>query len=345
MVAKQDVVWMRRALSLAKKAWGRTSPNPLVGAVVVKRGKKIGEGFHSQAGLPHAERIALLEAGKQARGGTLYVTLEPCCTHGRTPPCTDAVLASGVARVVVGCADPNPRHAARGFEILRQAGIEVECGILEEECRALNEAFFHWIQVRRPLVMLKLATTLDGRIATASGHSQWITGEKARTEVQRLRQWADAIMVGGETVRRDNPSLTVRDPENWPCQPQKIVWTRRPPEAFPKDLGLWADGGRPPRFVSLQSREQWLAFLEDLGKQHITALLLEGGGHLAAAALRAGIVDRVAWFIAPKILGGCGSRPAVGGPDPLSLDEALPLQDTKVRRLGDDLLVEGRIPG
>jgi diaminohydroxyphosphoribosylaminopyrimidine deaminase/5-amino-6-(5-phosphoribosylamino)uracil reductase len=336
-----DRQWMRRALRLARQGWGRTAPNPMVGAVVVRNGVCVGEGFHPQAGAPHAERFALAAAGGKARGATLYVTLEPCCTHGRTPPCTDAVVAAGIRRVVIGVVDPNPRHAARGLKLLRDAGIEVDCGILEAECQALNEAFFYWIRHHRPFVLLKLAMTLDGRIATAGGESRWITGVAARREVQRLRQWCDAIMVGGETVRQDDPGLTVREPADWPQQPRKIVWSRRPASEFPASLKLWADPRQAPQFACLNTPAHWRLFLEDMGKQDVTALLLEGGGELAAAALRAGIVDKVAFFIAPKILGGRGSRAAVAGRDPLSLAEAIGIRDLKVRRIGDDLLLTG----
>ncbi len=306
-----DRHWMRRALRLAKRAWGQTSPNPMVGAVVVKNGICIGEGFHPQAGSPHAERLALAAAGRRARGATLYVTLEPCCTHGRTPPCTEAVIAAGIQRVVIGVVDPNPRHAARGLKLLQDAGIEVVCGVLEAECQALNEAFFHWIRHHRPFVVLKLAMTLDGRIATAGGESRWITGVAARREVQRLRQWCDAIMVGGETVRQDDPALTVREPADWRRQPHKLVWSRQPASQFPAALRIWANASCPPVFASPETPAEWRQFLADLGGQEITALLLEGGGELAAAALRAGIVDKVAFFIAPKILGGRGGPRSV----------------------------------
>ncbi len=331
----EDRKWMRRALRLARQAWGRTSPNPLVGAVVVREGREVGAGFHRLAGTPHAEVHALRAAGDVARGATLYVTLEPCRTHGRTPPCTEAILAAGVARVVVGCTDPNPAHAGKGIEDLRAAGIEVRTGVLEGECRELNEAFFWWITQRRPYVLLKLATTLDGKIATAAGQSQWITGPAARRRVQRLRQWCDAIMVGGETVRRDDPSLTVRTPRDWPCQPLPLVWTSRP---LPPDCRL---ARRDARTVKPRTPGEWVALLAELGRQNVTALLLEGGGELAASALAARVVNRVAFFLAPKILGGRDSRPAVGGPERTSLDDAWQLDRLRVERVGDDLLLQG----
>ncbi len=336
---KTDEQWMRRALQLARRAWGRTSPNPLVGALLVRDGREVGGGYHRQAGTPHAEVHALAAAGELARGATLYVTLEPCSTHGRTPPCTAAILAAGVARVVIGCLDANPAHAGRAVELLRRQGVEVDSGILEAACRELNEAFFHWITTGRPFVLLKMAMTLDGKIATRDGQSQWITGPAARREVQKWRRWADAIMVGGETVRLDNPALTVRQPANWPCQPRLVVWTRRP--ALPTHLQLCQDAARPPLLASPASRDEWLDLLRQLGAEAVVGLLLEGGGRLAGAALQAGIVDRILFFVAPKILGGANSRPVVGGFDPGSLAEALPLRDLRVRRLGDDLAITG----
>ncbi|MBN2451512.1 MAG: bifunctional diaminohydroxyphosphoribosylaminopyrimidine deaminase/5-amino-6-(5-phosphoribosylamino)uracil reductase RibD [Lentisphaeria bacterium] len=337
-VATEDRQWMRRALGLARRAWGRTSPNPMVGAVVVRDGVCVGEGYHPAAGQPHAEALALDEAGGLAAGATLYVTLEPCCTHGRMPPCTDVILRAGVARVVAAVTDPNPVHCGRGVAVLRQQGVTVDVGVLEEPCRVLNESFFWWIRRRRPFVLLKLGTTLDGRIATADGQSRWITGASSRRQVQRLRQWADAIMVGGETARLDNPSLTVRVPARWPRQPRRFVWTSR---ALDPSSALMRDGTAPAETAKPESTVEWLDFLGGLGQQDVTALLLEGGGELAASALRAGIVNKVAFFVAPRILGGRGSRPAVGGRDPLSLDEAVVLDGLRVRHVGEDVLLVG----
>ncbi len=340
--APEDARWMRLALSLARRSWGRTSPNPMVGAIVVRNGIEVGRGRHRVAGGPHAEPAALAAAGESARGATLYVTLEPCSTHGRTPPCTTAILAAGVRRVVIGGPDPNPKHAGRGIDLLRRNGIEVRVGVLQAACERLNEAFFHWIVTGRPFVILKMAMTLDGKIATASGASKWITGEEARRDVQRLRQWADAIMVGAETVRKDDPELTVRTPRNWPRQPRKLVWSRR--GALPRTYRIWRDPGNPPQFAAPRGAADWMGFLGKLGSQEVAALLLEGGGELAGAALRAGAVNKVCFYVAPKILGGRGSRPVVGGPDPESLAEALVLRDVTVKRLGDDLRVSGYLP-
>ncbi len=330
---------MRAALRLACRGWGRTSPNPMVGAVVVRDGVPVGRGYHEQAGMPHAEVNALADAGPDARGATLYVTLEPCSTHGRTPPCTQAIERARIQRVVVGCTDANPHHAGRGLHQLQSAGIDVVTDVLEHNCRKLNEAFFWWVRTGRPFVVLKMGMTLDGRIATAGGDSQWITGTRARAHVQRLRRWADVIMVGGETVVRDNPSLTVRVPRNWPRQPQKIVWTQQ--EKTDRQLKIWADSDAPPLFVKPQTAQQWQDFLSTLGERGITALLLEGGGELAAAALRAGAVNRLDFFVAPTILGGRGSRPVIGGADPGSLLQGLPISGMECRKAGKDLHITG----
>lgn len=337
-----DAGWMALARRLALRGWGRTTPNPLVGAVVVSGARAVGVGFHARAGEPHAEVHALRAAGPAARGATLYVTLEPCSTWGRTPPCTDAVVAAGVRRVVIGCLDPNPNHAGRAGALLEAAGIAVTVGVQRDACEALNDAFFHWIRHGRPLVLLKLGMTLDGRIATRRGQSQWITGPRARARVQRYRRWADAIMVGAETVRQDDPSLTVRTPQHWWRQPLPIVWSRHP-DALPRDRRIVADPVRPPRFAHPLTPPEWREFLLELGRERITALLIEGGGELAGAALRADAVDRVAFFVAPLILGGRGSRAAIGGDDPATLAEALRLHDMRIRTLPPDVLITGSL--
>ena len=327
---------MRKAVSLARKAWGRTTPNPLVGAVVRDAdGELVGQGYHRQAGGPHAEVNALKDAGDAARGGSIYVTLEPCSTTGRTPPCCEAILASGVQRVIIGNLDPNPAHSGRAVDLLREAGIEVAHGIETRRCALLNEAFYCWIRHQRPYVWLKMAMTLDGKIATAGGESQWITGARSRKYVQEIRQWADAILVGGETVRQDNPQLLVRSPQNWPRQPLRLVASRS------TDLGdaqVLSDGRAETR---VQAIDDWPAFLSALGAEGITALMVEGGGELAATMLQANVVDKVAFFIAPRILGGRDSRPVIGGANPMSLSETLDLRDSKMQRSGDDFLLTG----
>ncbi len=327
-----DVKWMRLAIRLAKRGLGTTSPNPMVGAVIVRNGRLLGQGWHVRAGEGHAEVNAIRDAGgERLRGATLYVTLEPCSTTGRTPPCTEAILASGISRVVIGCTDPNPKHAGRGIAILREHGVETAGPVCETECLRLNEAFFKWITTRRPFVLLKLAETLDGKIAAQNGSSQWITGEAARLHVQRLRLWADAVMAGAETYRIDAPRFTVRDADgNAIKTPRRIIVTHRP-DSFRNAPEAW-------EFVTLDTRDDWNRFLARLGAENVTSLLIEGGGELAASALRADAVDKVEFHIAPKILGGRGSRPSVGGENPASISEAMDLEDVSIRRLGRDFV-------
>ena len=336
-----DESYMKEALNEARKGWGLTSPNPMVGAVVVRDGAIVGRGYHHGAGLPHAEPNALVDAGEKSAGATLYVTLEPCCTFGRTPPCTEAIKKAGIRRVVVGCTDCNPKHAGRGLAILREAGIDVVSGICEKECLELNAAFFWWISTGRPYVRLKMAMTLDGKIATAGGDSKWITGTSARRYVQKLRRGSDAIMVGGETVRKDDPELIVREPKGWKRQPARIVWTSKP--SLPEDCKLLNGNGGPVELAKPMARGEWLSFLKKLGDRGMMSLLMEGGGELAGCALKAGIVNEIDFFIAPKILGGRGSRPVVGWENPSSLSESLPVADLRTRKFGDDLLITGRL--
>ncbi len=334
-----DSKWMRKALALAGKGWGRTSPNPMVGAVLVKSAKAVGSGWHQGAGKAHAETEALADAGRGARGATLYVTLEPCSTHGRTPPCTTAIIAAGVKRVVIGSLDPNPDHNWRAVEILRQNGVEAVIGVEKAACRQLNEAFFCWVRYRRPFVVLKLAMTADGRIATHSGESKWISCADSRGEVQHLRQWADAVLVGGETIRRDNPQLTVRTPPGWQRQPLRIVASRS--GRLGRQPRVLKDGLAETRVVRFTRDAQWHEFMTTLGDEGITALLVEGGGETAARLLRAGVVDKVALFIAPLILGGTGSRPAVGGANPPALIDGYRIRNMAATPSGDDILLTG----
>ena len=330
---QDDAKWMRRALRLARRGMGGVSPNPMVGAVIVKNGVLLGEGWHERPGSPHAEinALASLRSRRLARGATIYVTLEPCCSFGRTPPCCDAILSAGFARVVAGCTDPNPKHAGRGLERLRAAGVEVTEGVCRAACEELNEPFFKWIRTKRPFVLLKMAETLDGKIATASGSSRWITGPEARKHVMELRLQADAVLAGANTWRMDSPSFTARTPEG------TVLKTPRRFIASHKKLAL-PEGWEP---VDLEFPYEWDAFLERLGAEDVTFLLIEGGGELAASALRAGVVDKAEFHIAPKILGGRGSRPSVGGVDPESIGEALELKNMRVRRAGADLIVSG----
>lgn len=347
MKTEKDKKFMLRAIALAKRGFGKTSPNPLVGAVIVRNGRIIGEGYHKKAGTPHAEINAITDAGaKKCQGATIYVTLEPCSTTGLTPPCTAAIIAAKFAKVVIGCLDPNPAHAGQALKIFRKAMIETVVGIEEGKCLALNDAFFHWIQTGRPLVMLKMAMTLDGKIATAAGKSKWITGPVARQRVQELRKWADAIMVGGETVRKDKPSLNVRSAKlpdcelrNWE-QPERIIASK---SLTSEKAAKLLPTGKRPLVVKAKNRSEWLSVLKRLGKKNITALLLEGGGELAASLLQAGVVDKVEFHIAPKILGGEKSRPVIGGTDPASLADSLQLQDVIIKKLGDDICITGNL--
>lgn len=325
---------MQRALNLAERARGFTAPNPIVGAVIVKNGKIIGEGWHHGAGLPHAEVEAIRSAGKRSlKGADIYVTLEPCCTTGRTPPCTSAIIHAGIARVFAGCTDSNGKHAGKGFEILRAAGITVETGILEEKCLHANRAFFHHITNHKPFVILKMASTLDGKIATVTGNSQWITSEQARKRVQLLRKNSDAILVGAETYRLDKPSLTIRTAAGKVLRtPLRFVATAHPERLELRDN--W-------EFVDLSSEEAWDRFLTELGKRGVMQLLIEGGGTLAASALAAKAVNEIEFHYAPKILGGACSRTVCDGANPETLSEAIPVADMKLTRCGVDFIVTG----
>jgi diaminohydroxyphosphoribosylaminopyrimidine deaminase / 5-amino-6-(5-phosphoribosylamino)uracil reductase len=364
--------FMRVALQLAARAYGNTSPNPLVGAVLVKRGEIIGRGFHKRAGERHAEIEALRDAarrGESPKGATLYVTLEPCCTHGRTPPCTEAIDAAGIKRVVVAATDPNPQHAGRGLKILRRAGVEVFAGVLAEEAARLNETFNHWIVHRNPFVTVKAAMSLDGKIATRTGESKWITSEKARGYAMHLRQGSDAILVGVNTVIADDPKLTVRKNGKRKAESGKalgriildsegripltanvisderasattIVVTKAASPKCLRDLrqrvNVWV---APTRRGRIDLR--WV--LRRLGDENVTSLLVEGGGEVNASFLFGGFAHRVAFFYAPKIIGGRDARKSVGGEGVASLDQAIQLNDVEWRWLGQDLLLLAKV--
>ncbi len=368
-----DERFMAQALRLAKRAYGRTSPNPMVGAVLVREGQVIGRGWHHKAGAPHAEVEALADAARRGHavaGATIYVTMEPCCTYGRTPPCTEALMRAGVSRVVVAAVDPNPRHAGRGLELLRQAGITVDSGALAAESQRLNEAFNHWIVNRTPWVTAKSAMTLDGKIATASGESKWITGPASRAHAHRLRLGADAVLVGVETVLADDPSLTLRTqpgfrvPAAVPLKRRIILDTRaRTPlgcrlvsdDARANTLVVVGESADPAKIAALQARVmliraperegridlQWL--LPELGQMSIQHLLVEGGGTVLAAFFESGLVHRTAFFYAPRILGGEESRRSVAGRGFRSLAEAPSLTDVESRRFGEDLFITARV--
>ena len=349
-----DERWMQRALALARRGQGLTRPNPPVGAVVVRGGRAVGEGWHRKAGGPHAEVFALRAAGARARGATLYVTLEPCSTFGRTPPCTDAIQAAGIARVVVATADPNPRHAGRGLRLLARLGLEVSSGICSAEAQALIEPFALRMLKRRPFVTLKLGVTLDGRIADRRGKSKWITGPAARRHVQALRRRVDAILVGAGTVRADDPQLTPRPAAG--RRPLRVVVSqsgRLPARAqlFTDDratdtlvyvpaAAVASTAGRATVVTVRRSRVSLSAVLKDLARRDVMHVLCEGGGELAAVLLRAGLVDELQWIVAPRLLGATG-RPAVGGPG-WPLAGAPPWKITTVQRVGDDVLLVAR---
>ena len=284
---------MRRALELAKEAGDRTRPNPRVGAILVKGGRCVGAGFHRGAGQPHAEAIAIQKAGASARGADLYVTMEPCSSHGRTPPCTGAIRRAGVKRVIYGSSDVDPRNATRSERILQQAGIRVVRGVLKRECDELNEDYFHWTRTQQPWVILKLAMTLDGSLAVPG--RRWITGPQARAEVQRIRVGCDAILVGAETVRKDNPRLTVRIGAGRP-QPWRAVVTKS--GKLPLRAGIFTDVYRD-RTVVYRTRP-WPSILKDLHQKGVRRLLVEGGAKTAAGLIAAGLVNEAVLFFAPE---------------------------------------------
>ncbi len=358
--------FVRRALELAERGRGLTSPNPMVGAVVVTReGEVVGEGFHARAGGPHAEVEALRVAGARARGATLYVTLEPCAHHGRTPPCAPAVIAAGVSRVVAAIADPNPLVSGRGFAALRAAGVDVVTGPGAADAERQNRAFLTAMRERRPHVTLKAGMTLDGKIADLHGASRWITGEPARRRAHRLRSESDAIVVGIGTVLRDDPELTVRLEQPWPREPLRVVLdtgARTPvgarliragrpsaaviavgTEASPERVGALAATGAT--ILSCRTRDGRVdlgALLTELFAREIRSVLVEGGGDVHGAFLDAGLVDRVAMFAAPLLIGGRRATPVVGGAG-RELKSAIRLGGFTVTPLGDDLLVEADV--
>ena len=352
---------MRIAMRLARR--GHTSPNPMVGAVVVKDGSIIGRGYHPQAGLPHAEVFALEQAGAAANGAVLYVTLEPCCHYGRTPPCVDAIVKSGARRVVAAMTDPNPKVEGRGLDALRKAGIDVTVGVLENEAKALNEAYVKHITTGLPFVTLKMAMTLDGKIATRTGDSKWVSGEEARRVVHRMRSRADALVIGAGTLNEDDPALTVRRGRGaW--QPARVVvdaFARISPDSqvFQSPGGqviiaatrladksdirkLEAAGARILILGEADGRVDISALFQTLAEMGMINIMLEGGGELSASALAARAVDKVVMFIAPKIIGGRAAKTPVEGEGLPKMEDALPLVDVKTRRCGEDLMVVGR---
>jgi diaminohydroxyphosphoribosylaminopyrimidine deaminase/5-amino-6-(5-phosphoribosylamino)uracil reductase len=355
---QDDKYWMLKAINLARKGIGFTRPNPPVGAVVVKNGLLCGSGYHSRAGEPHAEIIAIKKAGTDTRGATLYVTLEPCCTWGKTPPCTDAIISAGIKRVVVAVEDPNPKHKGKGITLLRQAGIDVTTGVCQTESEKLIAPFKKWITTGTPYLTLKLAITLDGRIADHTGHSKWISCDESRDKVQLIRNQVDAIMVGAQTIRTDNPSL-LPPPEHDSCVYRVIVSTDG---NLPSNARVLNDDFssrtiiattslcKPARMELLKKKAGYVFFLplchggvslkslmRKLGSMGLLHVLCEGGGKLSASLIQANLVDEYLFFIAPKILGAC-AIPAVGRLN-VSIKTARKLIFDEYRKIGNDIFV------
>lgn len=358
--------YMKRALELAKGGWGKTNPNPLVGAVIVKDGKIIGEGFHAVLGGPHAEVNAFKNATEDVAGSTMYVTLEPCSHFGRTPPCANAIINSKVKEVVVSIVDPNPKVSGRGVKMLEDAGIRVTTGVLEQEARKLNEIFIKYISEKKPFVIMKTAMTLDGKIATENGDSKWISGESSRRFVHEIRDRVASIMVGVNTVLKDDPSLTTRLQGKKGSDPVRIIVDSKgeiPLNSkvltiesdqgaivgttsaihLEKEKALVEMGAKVIKADGPNGRVDLNKLVEELYKLEIDSILLEGGGTLNASALQAKIVDKVMFFIAPKIAGGKNAVTPVEGAGLISMSEAIMLKNINVQRFDDDLMVEGYI--
>ena len=356
--------YMKLALNLAARGEGWVSPNPLVGAVVVKEGQVVGRGYHRRAGLPHAEVEALRAAGEAARGADLYVTLEPCNHQGKTPPCTEAILAAGVRRVIIATPDPNPQVTGGGAEFLAAQGVAITMRVLEPEARRLNEAWLHYVNTRRPWVIVKAACSLDGKIATVGGESQWLTGEAARALGHRLRHRVDAMVVGIGTVLADDPQLTTRRPGGRSKDPIRVVldsrlrlpltarmlhldseaptWVATTSQAPPDTIRALEDRGAQVLVLPADAgRVSLPALLEELGARQVQSLLVEGGAETLGTFFDQRLVNQFYFFYAPKILGGQRAPGMVGGHGILHLGEAHIARDLSVRRIGGDLLVSG----
>jgi diaminohydroxyphosphoribosylaminopyrimidine deaminase / 5-amino-6-(5-phosphoribosylamino)uracil reductase len=350
-----DQEMMQQCLQLAQRAAGKTSPNPLVGSVVVKDGVVIGSGFHPGVGQPHAEVFALQDAG-DARGATVYVNLEPCSHYGKTPPCAEALIKAQVAKVITGMVDPNPRVAGSGIQKLRSAGIEVVVGVEETACRKLNEAFVHRMVHQQPFGILKYAMTLDGKIATITGHSAWVTNSASRHLVHEVRSTCDAVVIGGNTVRQDNPSLTTHGVTEH--NPLRVVMSRS--LNLPTDCNLWRDNLAetliftencdPAQQQQLHNKQTNIItiaaltpkiVMEHLYQRGISKVLWECGGTLAAKAIADGTVQKVMAFIAPKIIGGINAPSPVGDLGFISMTDALQLKDIEIKAIDGDILIEG----
>lgn len=358
-----DSIWMGRALELAMRGEGWTSPNPMVGAVIVKHGRIIGEGWHARCGGLHAERHALSRCTEDPAGATLYVTLEPCCHAGRQPPCTQAILDAGISRVVVGSPDPNPLVAGKGIQRLRQAGVVVTEQVLRAECDKVNQVFLHYIQTGRPFVAMKYAMTLDGKIACYTGASQWVTGEEARTHVHRLRHRYRAIMVGVGTVLADDPLLNCRIPDGrdpiriicdsglrTPLTAQLVRTAGQIPtilvtaDGKPTKAQLYLDAGCMVLTLPGENGKVNLPdLMAKLGKMEIDSILLEGGGTLNWSMLKAGLVQRTYAYLAPKLFGGAEAKTPIEGQGVGAPEDAIQLRGSSVTQLGADFLIESEV--
>jgi diaminohydroxyphosphoribosylaminopyrimidine deaminase/5-amino-6-(5-phosphoribosylamino)uracil reductase len=355
-----DEVYMKRALSLAIKANWKTSPNPMVGAVLVKDGKVISEGYHKKAGLPHAEAEAIMKAKEFVKGATLYVNLEPCCHRNkRTPPCTDIIINSGIKRVVIAMRDPNPMVSGKGIELLKKNKIEIKEGVLEKEAKILNEFYIKYITTKKPFVILKIAMTLDGKIATPTGESKWITSEESRQFVHKVRSKVDAILTACGTVLKDNPKLTSRikggkdpirviiDPElKIPLDyhvynpPPKTITVVKKENLTEEKANILIDKGID--IITFDSDKVDLSWLmEELGKRSIISVMIEGGSSLNSYAIKYNIVDKLMLFMAPKIIGGKDSYPCIGGNFYKRLAEAYEIENLSIKKLSKDILIEG----
>ena len=356
---------MRRVLELARKGQGRTSPNPMVGAVLVKNGRVVGEGYHHKAGLPHGEIEALRRAGKKARGADLYVNLEPCCHFGKTPPCTEAIISAGVKKVIVGMRDPNQLVSGKGFHQLKKNGIRVMTGTLRKECERLNEVFIKFVRTGNPFVVLKTAISLDGKIATRTGDSKWITGPQARERVHQIRHQVDAILVGPGTVLADNPRLTTRLQGGGGKNPIRVILDGK--ESLPLSAKVFQNSGSQKviyvcgktlsskRRTALEKKNVEILAVKEkngrlnlndlvikLGARQVTSLLVEGGAGVNASVLQAGLVDKVILFLAPILIGGKDAPGLIGGEGIKRLQEAYRIQDLQVSQVGNDIMIEGR---
>lgn len=359
-----DEKYMKLAMQLAGNAIGRTSPNPLVGAVIVKDNRVVGCGWHRKAGTPHAEVHALNQAGELAQGADVYVTLEPCAHYGKTPPCAKALVEAKVKNVYGGLLDVNPKVAGKGFKILEDAGIHVEYGFLQDELRKQNEVFFKWIEHKKPFIVLKAAMTLDGKIATATGQSKWITNETSRAYGYKLRDIYDGIMVGINTVIEDNPMLTAR--VDGGKNPIRIVVDSSlkidinanvVQDKSAKTIIATTDKANKDKILKLQAQDVDVIvvdkdendkvdiekLLDILGQQNICSILVEGGATLSGSFVAKKLVDKVYFFIAPKIIGGKEAKTPVAGTGILNLQEALALKDIQIEKLEEDVLIIGRV--